>query len=245
MLKCTNNDCPAKELKKFARFVGKTGLDIDGLAENTLTELISLGVLHKVTDIFRLKDRMDKIKNVSNIDNILKAIEASKNTTAEKFLVALSIPNVGPDAARRLVNYYGWPGLVDALNRDDDFSMVPGIGGTRGSSMYIWFCGENIDLFMDLIDILNIKEVKPLTEGACSGMRIAITGSLSTMTRDELKKCIEDEGGTVTSTVTKNTDILINNDPKSQSAKNKRAAEFGVEVMNETMFLELYSADLL
>lgn len=244
ILKCTNTECPAKELKKYARFVGKTGLDIDGLGEETLKELISLGVIHKVTDIFRLKDHMDKIGDVPNINNILEEIEdcRKRETRAENLITALSIPNVGPDTAHRLVQYYGWPGLFNAFDSGVDFTEVDGIGQETAWNLH-QFCKEHMDLLWELKDILNIKEVDPMNDGLCSGLHIAITGSLSTMTRDELKKCIEDEGGVVTSTVTKNTDILISNDPNSKSGKNKRAAEFGVQVLNEESFLELYLND--
>ena len=246
ILKCTNTECPAKELKKYARFVGKTGLDIEGLGEETLKELISLGLIHKVTDIFRLADHIGETRDVPNIKNILKAIEDCelREIRAENLITALSIPNVGPDTAHRLVQHYGWPGLWSAFHSSMDFTEVDGIGQETAWNL-INFRVQNMDLLWELKDILNIKEVEPLNAGVCSGLCIAITGTLELMTRDQLKKHIEDEGGTVTSTVTKNTDILITNDPKSQSAKNKRAAEFGVKIMDESTFCDIYLDDSL
>ena len=240
ILKCTNTECPAKELKKYARFVGKTGLDIEGLGEETLKELISLGLIHEVTDIFRLADHIGETRDVPNIKNILKAIEDCelREIRAENLITALSIPNVGPDTAHRLVQHYGWPGLFNAFHSIVDFTEVDGIGQETAWNLH-QFRMEHMDLLWELKDILYIKEVDPIKEGTCLGLRIAITGSLS-MSRDALKKYIEDEGGVVTSTVSQNTDILINNDRNSKSGKNKRAAEFGVQVLSEEAFWELY-----
>ena len=252
-LKCDNPDCPAKNLKKFERFVSKYGMDIDGLSIERMRDFVGLGFIHSFADVFRLSRYADEIRELEgygqkSCDNLLAAIEKSRTgTDAVHFLTALSIPQIGGDAAKRLVDAYGWPGFVKALEEDADLASVNGLGPERSACVRSWYEDEkNRSVFYELLELLEIAASDPVTEvkGSCTGLTFVITGDVHQFkNRDEFKAYVEANGGKVAGSVSKKTSYLVNNDVTSTSSKNTKARELGIPILSEDDFIAQYSQE--
>ena len=246
-LKCDNPDCPAKNLKKFERFVSKYGMDIDGLSIERMRDFVGLGFIHSFADVFRLSRYADEIRELEgygqkSCDNLLAAIEKSRTgTDAVHFLTALSIPQIGGDAAKRLVDAYGWPGFVKALEEEADLASVNGLGPERSACIRSWYEDEkNRSVFYELLELLEIAASEPVTEvkGSCAGLTFVITGDVHQFkNRDEFKAYVEANGGKVAGSVSKKTNFLVNNDVTSTSSKNMKARELGIPILSEADFI--------
>ena len=252
-LKCDNPDCPAKNLKKFERFVSKYGMDIDGLSIERMRDFVGLGFIHSFADVFRLSRYADEIRELEgygqkSCDNLLAAIEKSRTgTDAVHFLTALSIPQIGGDAAKRLVDAYGWPGFVKALEEEADLASVNGLGPERSACIRSWYEDEkNRSVFYELLALLEIAASEPVTEvkGSCAGLTFVITGDVHQFkNRDEFKAYVEANGGKVAGSVSKKTSYLVNNDVTSTSSKNMKARELGIPILSEDDFVEKFAPE--
>jgi len=250
VLMCVNEDCEGKLLGKLTHFVSKKGMDIDGLSEATLQTFISMGWLHSLGDIYLLNAYQSGMLHLSgfgkkSVDKLLKSIEASTHDVdPRKFITALSIPNIGAGQTKLIfARFHNINEFVNAIDSGFDFSSIPGIGPILNKNIYTWM-KKNRSEFNFLRSILSFQSDnimnKPTNNGALSGKSFVITGKLQNYSnRNELVKAIEDNGGHVASSVSKNTDYLINNDVASTSGKNKRAKELGVEIISEADFLKL------
>ena len=246
-LKCDNPECPAKNLKKYERFVSKYGMDIDGLSIERMRDFVGLGFIHSFADVYRLSSHADEIRELEgygqkSCDNLLAAIERSRTgTDAVHFLTALSIPQIGGDAAKRLVDAFGWPGFVKALEEEADLASVNGLGPERSACIRNWYDdGKNRGVFYELLEILEITAAEPVTEvkGSCAGLTFVITGDVhSFKNRDEFKAYVEANGGKVAGSVSKKTSYLVNNDVTSTSSKNTKARELGIPILSEDDFI--------
>ncbi len=246
-LRCENPACPAKNLKKFERFVSKSGVDIDGLSTETLRDFIGLGYVHSFADLYRLGRFAAEIQELEGFgkkscDNLLAAVEKSRaRTEPARFLTALCIPQIGEDAAKRLVGAYGWPGLVAALDEGADLAQVDGIGPERAAAVLGWYAEpENRRVFHELLELITIPEAAPKTEtgGGCAGLTFVVTGEVQRFkNRDALKAWVEASGGKVAGSVSKKTSFLVNNDPASASSKNQKARELGIPILSEDEFI--------
>ena len=249
-LKCDNPECPAKNLKKFERFVSKAGVDVDGLASETLQDFVGFGFIHTFADIYRIDRFAEEIENIEGFgkrscEKLLAAVEKSKSATdAVHFLNALSIPQIGLDAAKKLIDACGWPGFVQALEEGKDFAEVNGVGPERAACIRNWYAdGKNRNVFYELLDLMNIPETEPVTEvtGSCAGLTFVITGDVhSFKNRDAFKAYVEANGGKVAGSVSKKTDYLVNNDVESTSSKNLKARELGIPIISEDDFIEKF-----
>ncbi len=246
-LRCENPACPAKNLKKFERFVSKSGVDIDGLSTETLRDFIGLGYVHSFADVYRLERHIGEIQELEGFgkkscENLLAAVAKSRaGVDPARFLNALCIPQIGEDAAKRLVGAYGWPGLVSALDEGADLSAVDGIGPERAAAVLGWYAEpENRRVFHELLELVTIPEAAPKAEagGGCAGLTFVVTGEVARFkNRDALKAYVEACGGKVAGSVSNKTSFLINNDPASGSSKNRKARELGVPILSEDEFI--------
>ena len=249
-LKCDNPACPAKNLKKFERFVSKSGMDIDGLSIETLRDFVGYGFVHSFADLYRLSRYAEEIQALEGFgkkscDNLMAAIEASRTgSDAVHFLNALSIPQIGVDAARRLVDACGWPGVAEALEQGADFSGISGLGPERNAFLHSWYADEgNRAVFHELLEVLDIPAAEPVTEvkGSCAGLTFVITGDVHRFkNRDAFKAYVEANGGKVAGSVSKKTAFLVNNDSASTSNKNTKARELGIPILTEEEFIRRF-----
>ena len=251
VLRCKNPDCSAKNLMKYVRFAGKDGLDIDGLSIESLRDFVNAGYIRSPADIFSLPEHFGEIAQMEGFgekscENLRVALENAKHTDPVHFINALSIPLIGIDAGKKMNAALGWDGIKDRLFSGIGFEDLDGIGPERSSSIVSWFGSpENRKLFEQLTEILDIENTEPnnRSEGRCSGHTFVITGDVhSFKNRDEFKKYVESEGGKVAGSVSGNTDFLVNNDIESKSAKNVKAAQLGIPVINEDRFIELFGS---
>ena len=247
-LYCTNPDCSAKKIKAFTLFVSRDALNIEGLSEATLEKFISKGFLHDFTDIFHLDRYEDEIKEMEGFGeksykNLMVSVENARKTTLPKVIYSLGIANIGLANAKMICKEYKYD-LQAMMNAgEEELSQIDGVGAVIAGTFCDYFRDEKRkELVENLLRELTIA-VEVIEEGSqiLSGKSFAITGSLEHFeNRNQLKEKIESMGGKVTGSVTGKTFALINNDATSNSSKNKKARELGVEIITEREFLERY-----
>ena len=248
-LHCENPRCTAKKGKKFARFVSKSGMDIDGLSIQTMLKFINEGFLKDYADIYHLNRYSSEIMSYEgfgekSLKNMLEAINKSKQVKAVNFIYALCIPMIGLDAAKKIVGTLGFDIFVDYLNKDLPFDNIDGIGPERSNSIINWYADDNnkreLSLLLDEVDIIE-GEAKVKNEGTCVGLTFVITGDVHDFkNRDEFKAYVEANGGKVAGSVSGKTSYLVNNDSQSASSKNKKAKELNVPILTEDEFIEKF-----
>lgn len=251
-LHCTNRECPAKQLKKFARFVSKDGINIDGMSEQTIARFVNMGWISEYADFFDLDTHAIEMAaldgfGMKSTQKLLAAIEKARNTDARKLLYALSIPLCGADVCKRLLSQYPLAELMDKARSgtDDCLAHIPGIGPEKSASMVRWAKDDvNYNIYMRLADRLHIDTTADNagTGTRCQGLTFVVTGDVHIYkNRNELKTYIESQGGKVTGSVSRSTSFLINNDVTSTSGKNKKAQELGIDILSEEEFVKRYA----
>ena len=262
-LHCTNAECPAKQLKKFARFVSKEGMNIDGISEQTLSKFINLGWISEYADIYELRSHIRELAQMEGFgeksaSNIMRSIDKSKEIEAHRLLYALCIPLCGLDVCKRLLSAMPLETLVsEATKKGDDlfatqqepqdvFAHINGIGPEKSASFVRWFRNEhNLTRYQRLIEKLTIlvPNISPSGD-KCQGLTFVITGDVHHYkNRNELKTYIESQGGKVASAVSGSTSYLINNEVTSTSGKNKKAKELGIQILSEDDFIAQYGQE--
>ena len=262
-LHCTNAECPAKQLKKFARFVSKEGMNIDGISEQTLSKFINLGWISEYADIYELRSHIRELAQMEGFgeksaSNIMRSIDKSKEVEAHRLLYALCIPLCGLDVCKRLLSAMPLEALVsESTKKGDDlfatqqepqdvFAHINGIGPEKSASFVRWFRNEhNLARYQRLLEklIVTTPDVSPSGD-KCQGLTFVITGDVHHYkNRNELKAYIESQGGKVASAVSGSTSYLINNDVTSTSGKNKKAKELGIQILSEDDFIAQYGQE--
>lgn len=248
-LHCTNPDCTAKNVKKFSRFVSKSGMDIDGLSVQTMLKFINEGFIKQFPDIYHLPEHFDKISSMEGFGeksctNMQAAIEKSRHVHPVNLIFALCIPLIGTDAGKKIVNAIGFDGFADRMRNATDFVDIDSIGQEKSGSILEWYANpKNSAMFEALIKELDIEKVdiKDMSEGSLNGKTFVITGDVHDFAnRSEFKAYVESQGGKVTGSVSKKTDYLVNNDTESTSSKNKKAKELGIPIISEDTFIEMF-----
>lgn len=247
-LHCTNPECTAKNVKKFARFVSRSGMDIDGLSTRTMLRFINDGYIREFADIYHLREHFDEIEKQEgfgekSVANMELSIEKSREVHPVNLIFALCIPLIGTDAAKRIVSAIGFDAFLGRMQNGEGFEDIEGIGGERSNSILAWYeNGKNREGLARLLQELNVEHV-PIERagGACEGLTFVITGDVHHFkNRDEFTSYVESRGGKVTGSVSKKTDYLVNNDAASNSSKNRKAKELGIPILTEDEFVERF-----
>ena len=266
-LHCTNAECPAKQLKKLARFVSKEGMNIDGISEQTLSKFINMGWISEYADIYDLRSHILELSRMEGFgeksaSNIMRSIDKSREVEAHRLLYALNIPLCGLDVCKRLLSAYPLAELVSmavptsggspsgpavsplgATAPEDVFAHISGIGPEKSAQFVLWFRDEhNLARYRRLLEKLTVTtpDVSPSGD-KCAGLTFVITGDVHHYkNRNELKAYIESQGGKVASAVSGSTSFLINNDVTSTSGKNKKAKELNIPIISEDEFMATY-----
>ncbi len=247
-LYCMNSECSAKKIKAFTLFVSRDALNIEGLSEATLEKFIAKGFLHDFTDIFHLDRYEEVIKEMEGFgeksyQNLIKSVENARKVTLPKFIYALGISNIGLANAKMICKEYRYDLQALIQANEEELSQIDGVGSVIAGTFCDYFREKtHLDLMERLQKELTIEtEVYEEKNQSLAGKSFAITGSLEQFeNRNSLKERIESLGGKVTGTVTGKTSALINNDDKSNSSKNKKARELGVEIITEQEFIDRY-----
>ncbi|MBP5453179.1 MAG: NAD-dependent DNA ligase LigA, partial [Lachnospiraceae bacterium] len=248
-LYCCNPECPAKQIKKFSLFVSRDAFNVDGLSEATLEKFVDEGFIKEYSDIFELKAHKDSIVNMEgfgekSFENLMDAIEKAKDITLPKFIYSLGILNVGLANAKLICKTFNYDvDKVLSLTKEDLLS-VEGIGEVIADSYVMYFGNEKNKMQTEkLLKTIRMQkeDVASATDSLLNGKTVVVTGSLNRFgNRKDLQEEIEKRGGKVSSSVSKNTFVLVNNDLMSASSKNKTAKELGVPIISEDDFIEKY-----
>lgn len=251
-LHCTNDACPAKQLKKFARLVSKEAINIDGLSEQTLQKFINLGWVNEPADLFHLDTHAIELASMDgfgskSVSNLLAAVRKARTVEARRFLFALNIPLCGMDVCTRLLSSYKLEDLFSTARstaNEEVFATIDGIGPEKSKSFVAWVKDDrNYNAVVKLMQELNISQPDLAAKGdKCKGLTFVVTGDVHHYkNRNELKAYIESQGGKVTGSVSKSTNYLINNDVESTSTKNQKAHQFNIPIISEDEFIERFT----
>ena len=246
-LYCTNEQCSAKKIKSFTLFVSRDAMNIEGLSEATLEKFIARGFIHSFADIFHLDSVKDEIVELDGFGeksyaNLMQSISQARHTTLPRLIYSLGIPNIGAANAKLLCRHFDYD--LERLRNagQEKIAQIEGLGDVIAASVVGYFADENnrknLDALLGELEIEGIPVSE--TEQIFAGKIFVVTGSVEHFTnRNELKTYIEERGGKVTGSVSKNTDYLINNDVNSASSKNKKARELEISILSEEDFLLL------
>lgn len=246
VLRCTNPDCLAKQVKRFSLFVSRDAMNIEGLSEQTLLKLIGAGLIRTPDDIFRLREHKEELLALDGFKeklcaNLIASIEKARETTPTRVLVALGIPGIGAATASAIAKAcrQSWE-KMESLT-EEELLAIDGIGEVLASDYSAFFLDEgNRAAVHCLMEQLHLDETPEETGNRAEGKTFVITGSLEHFSnRKDLKTAIEKEGGKVAGSVSGKTDYLITNSPDSGSSKNKAARELGVAVITEEEAMHL------
>jgi DNA ligase (NAD+) len=237
---CVNAACPAQLVRRVEYFVSRGAMDIVGFGIRVAEQLIGAGLISDVADIYSLKDKRDHLVGLEGFaakktDNLLGAIEDSKQQSLERVVTALGIQGVGGVVARSLVGRFR---SLDALSAAtvEDLQTVEGIGPQIAESVVQWFVRprhQEVIRKLQAAGVRTTAEVSAAPAGATPlrGLTFVITGTLPTMSRDQARTLIEGAGGQVTDSVSKKTDYLVLGE--SPGSKLTRAQTLGVKVIGE------------
>ncbi len=241
VVRCTNVACPAQRKERIRHFGSRQALDIDGLGEKVVDQLVERGLVDDPADLFDLDvealEQLDRMGSKS-AGNLVDAIrEGGERATLARLVYGLGIPHVGRTVAADLALELGsLDGLADASQ--DEIESIRGIGPTVASAVVQWF---DTDRNRELVTRLKDRGIDPREESRgdrLEGLTIVITGSLDSMTRDEAHDAIRRRGGNPTTSVSSETDYLVVGDGPGD-AKLADADEHGTERIDEEKLLEL------
>lgn len=251
VLFCENPDCLAKKIKSISLFVSRDAMNIDGMSEATIEKFISKGFLHELADLFKLNRYKDEIISMEGFgeksyEKLVKAAETAKITTTAKFIYSLGIANIGLSNAKMVCKAFSNDLEKIRHASIDELVEIDGVGEIIAESFVNFFANENNNHMVDdLLDIVTLEDEENDNANDMEGMNFVITGSVNHFSnRSEVKELIEGRGGKVTGSVTSKTKYLINNDSTSNSSKNKKAKELGVQIITEDEFIDMFSIKL-
>jgi DNA ligase (NAD+) len=236
---CVNAACPAQLVRNVEYFVSRGAMDIVGFGIRIAEQLIDAGLISDVGDIYSLKDKREQLLTLEGfaekkVDNLLSAIESSKQQPLERVVTALGIRGVGGIVARTLVAHF--PSL-DALAAAmvDDLQTVEGIGPHIAQSVVDWFDRPRHQQVLQKLRAAGVcmtAEARPLaTRAPLSGLTFVITGTLPTLSREQARDLIEAAGGKVTDSVSKKTSYLVLGE--SPGSKLSKAQALAVKIIGE------------
>ncbi len=251
VLFCENPDCLAKKIKSISLFVSRDAMNIDGMSEATIEKFIARGFLHELADLFKLERYKDEIISMEGFgeksyEKLIKAADAAKVTTTAKFIYSLGIAGIGLSNAKMICKAFD--NDFDKIRKvsREELIEIDGVGEVLADSFVRFFEKENNNRVVDdLLKIIKMEDSESSVQNDMEGMNFVITGSVNHFpNRGAVKELVESRGGKVTGSVTSKTKYLINNDSTSNSSKNKKAKELGVQIITEDEFIDMFSVKL-
>lgn len=247
ILRCTGGlFCPAQRKRALLHFASRRALDIEGLGEKLVDQLVDRQLVSTPADLYKLD--LATLANLGHMAeksaaNLLEAIEQSKSTSLPRFIFALGIRNVGETTARDLARHFG--SLEPLLAADEEALLrVADVGPVVAASIRSFFAEpHNIAIIAQLRDPKiggvhwNEGEALPMASSAIAGKTFVLTGTLPTLTRERAKELIEDLGGKVAGSVSKKTDYVVAG--AEAGSKLEKAQQLGLSIINESQLLEL------
>ena len=240
-LRCVNPECPAQALRNIIHFASRDAMDIDGLGTAVATQLVEKGLVHSAADLYELTREqlltLDKFKDKS-ADNLLAAIERSKQNNLDKLLFGFGIRNIGDKAAALLAEHFE---TMEAIREAtiEQISEIDGFGGVMAQSVVEFFAKEGTsDLVHRLADLgVNMRwKGEPKTD-KLAGKTIVVTGTLESLSRSEAEALIVKNGGKASGSVSKKTSFVVAGE--AAGSKLTKAQSLGVPVLSEAEFLAI------
>lgn len=238
-IRCTNTDCPAQLMRHLIHFVGRDAMDIDGLGPAVLEQLVNEGLVKSPADLYRLKaDDISSLERMAekSANNLISAVEKSKENELYRLVFALGIRNIGLKAAKLLCENF--PTIDDIMNaKAADFETIDGFGEVMALSIENYFSLDSTkELIADLKSLgLKMKSSAPKSGGGIfSGKTFVLTGTLPTMKRSEASKIIEENGGKTSSSVSKKTSYVLAGE--EAGSKLTKAQSLGIAIISEEEF---------
>ena len=245
-LVCLNEDCPAKQIRKFEHFCARTYMEIDGLSGATLQALVDAGCIKTYSDIYHLDRYKEVIEDLDGFgkrsyQKIIQAVEASRKDVAlSSFIAAFGIPLVGRHVGKILEKEFGTlQALVNAVDNNYDFTAIDGLGPQKAGNLVSWLMDwKNRGLMFDVAAEIQFKVApSPAADNPFKGKTVVATGSFESFTRDGINKKLEELGAKASGSVSKKTDCVIAG--PGAGSKLTKAQSLGVKVLTEQEFLSM------
>ncbi|MDP2800147.1 MAG: helix-hairpin-helix domain-containing protein, partial [Deltaproteobacteria bacterium] len=243
-VRCPNTSCPAQVKESIAHFASKGGMDIEGLGEKIVAQLVDSGIIKDVADLYYLtREQILALERFAarSTENILVAIDKSKQTSLSRFLYALGIRYVGEKTAQILAEKFG---SLEAIEKAfmEQLMEIDEIGPQVAASVTAFFAEKkNQDVIHRLL-AAGVSPAPPVSTGLrpLAGQSFVFTGGLESFSRDEAKNKVKERGGIVSSSASRKTNYVVaGKDPGSKLA---RARELGVTILTEEEFKRLIGA---
>jgi DNA ligase (NAD+) len=241
IVRCINVECPAQRLGRLVHFASRGAMDITHLGERTSEQLLELGLVHDVADIYALSE--ERLRGIpgfkdKSVSNLLSAIAQSKAQPLHRLVYGLGIHHIGATTARLLTERYT---SIDELMQapEEELAQIEGVGPVIAQSVCQYFCRpQTLELIEKLRSAgVTLKEHKSYRhKGILSGKTFVLTGTLQNMSRERAKEHIETLGGKVLSSLSKRTDFLVVGE--NPGSKLNKAEQLGVTLLDESQFLE-------
>lgn len=251
ILRCGNSNCAARHRESLYHFVSRGGFDIRGLGGKIVNRFLDEGLISTAADIFSLTTGDIEVLprfGKKSAENIVKEVQEKKNVSLPRFIYSLGIFHVGEETARALARKYhlgsGRQGVQQFLVKygklsKENFETISDIGPVVAKSLADWFRNErNIELLEQFDSVgITIQPTKEMESLSLSGKQFVLTGTLSTMSRDEAKSRIRERGGETSESVSRKTSYVVAGD--NPGSKYKKAQLLGIPTLTEEAFLEL------
>lgn len=250
-LRCVNPQCPAQVVEKMIHFVSRNAMNIEGIGEKVVRQLYDEDLIRDVGDFYLLK-KEDLVQlerfGEKSAGNVVKAVDASRSNSLERLIFGLGIRHVGSKASLLLARHF--KSMVNLMQAEsEDLLEVEGIGEIIVDSILNFFQLEETEKLIDKLKNLQVNmdylddktEVEESVARRLEGKTIVLTGKLEAMTREELTGLIQDAGGKVTGSVSKNTDLLIAGE--NAGSKLTKARELDIEIWSEADLSEILGRD--
>ena len=236
--------CKAQKKQSLMHFCSRKAMDIDGLGEKIIDQLIDVNLINNFSDIYKIKkEQLTGLERFAekSADNLIKSIERSKKTTLGKFIYALGIRNVGEATSADIAKHYG--AIDNIIEQDEDsLQQVDDIGPTVAKSIYQYFSDDtNTNQIFSLVDHgvawAKIEGMDHEANSKLNGLTFVLTGTLKNLKRDDAKSLIQRCGGKVTGSVSKNTSYLVAGEEAGSKLSN--AIALNVQVLSEEELINL------
>lgn len=241
-VRCTNTNCPAQLMRHLIHFVSRDAMDIDGLGPAVLEQLVNAELVKSPADLYKLK--FEDILTLENkkeksAENLINALDKSKNNELYRLVYALGIPHIGLKAAQLLCAEFNT--IDDVMSADaESINAIDGFGEIMAESVVQYFSLDSTKSLISELKSLGVKMTpseKKAEGGLFEGKTFVLTGTLPTMSRKEASKIIEDNGGKTSSSVSKKTDYVLAGE--SAGSKLTKAQTLGVKIISEEELLNM------
>ena len=241
VIRCTNADCPAQLLRHLIHFTSRDAMDIEGLGEAVLAQLLEAQIISSIDDIYSID--YEKVANLERtgektVQNLKNAIEKSKENDVSKLIFAFGIRHIGAKAAKLLAEHFG--NLDNILSASlEDIEAIEGFGKIMAESAVEFFALEGTRRMIERLKEcgVNMNSLKIVSDTRFQGKTFVLTGTLSKYNRNEASAIIESFGGKTSSSVSKKTDYVLAGE--DAGSKLEKAQKLGVAVISEDEFEEM------